>query len=489
MRRLALVASKIENPFINGSKTQARFRQMIRQIAKIIFAGPNQRHSSLGRRRAKSCTRTLRHLGGIQVDYCVRLRYHGESLRVPSGLRSRQLDAKPSNENPCTKSAALIRELPIAPRLPRAVDEVALLMTQSAPLAEFRIAPELRRCCYYWIVGTLIIDAGIYYALHVVAGRPFENLVAGWVVSGIAALATIVPLRWKLRVDGQGIRRHLLFRWDLWSWDDMASGRLKKTQSHTILDPARPWWRRTLTFGFMTPENIQIVVKAINAHYQLPAPPELPERLKIKYGFRRSAMFDQDGVHFRIKGLEKAYPWRDVQNVFIIRVDPLRRDFWSMQIILPDEEMEFKFITHQHGTSPSWRGASAELINEFLHHHVQIERISVAISGEPIANREQLERKLRELEKSGRSMRVMAGILLILIPSFLLWIWITASFAGALAMGALLALPSPAVIWVYRLHRARIKELKSQLDSQVLKEGKSEHALLEERISETISKK
>jgi hypothetical protein len=345
-------------------------------------------------------------------------------------------------------------------------------MTQSAPIAEFRIAPELRRCCYYVLVGVVVVAGTAYWLTCVLQARSLDNFYAICVILAGVAGAMMLPLRWRLRLDEQGLQRRLLIRWDLWSWDDMASGRLKKTQSHTLLDPARPWWRRTLSFGYMTQEHVQSVVRAINAYYRLPAPPELPERLTIKYSFRRSAMFDGDGVHLRIKGLEKAHPWRDVQNVFIVRADPVRRDFSSMQIILPDEEIELKLITHQHGTSPSWRGATAEVINEFVHQRVPAEKISVAISGEPIANRAQLERKLKELEKAERSMRILAGILLVLIPSFLIWIWITANLAGALAMGALMTLPSPVVIWVLRLHRTQVKQLRGQLDSLVNGEGK-----------------
>jgi len=336
-------------------------------------------------------------------------------------------------------------------------------MMQSAPIAEFRIAPELRRCCYYVIIAAIVFAGLIYYVMRIDGGRPIEDLITGWVMFGGIACASMLPLRWRLRIDGQGLQRLRLFRWDLWSWDDMASGRLKKRFPYKLVDPARPLWRRTLNLEYLGGENTQIVFKAINAHYRLPEPPELPERLKIKYGFRRTAILDEDGVHLRIKGLEKAYPWREVQNVFIVRLDSERRDFRSMHIILPDEEIELKFAGSQQGTV-CWREASSEEISEYLCRHVLTEKISVAISGEAIANRAHLERTLKEAEKQARETRLLLYFISVSIPCTVIAMWIGQGPYFALAMGTAICVQIlPIAIKLYWRNRARVKELEGQL--------------------------
>ena len=50
--------------------------------------------------------------------------------------------------------------------------------------------------------------------------------------------------------------------------------------------------------------------------------------------------------------------------MLIVRVDELRRDFASLQIVLPNDEIKLEYISQ---TNPSWRGAANEVINEFLY--------------------------------------------------------------------------------------------------------------------------
>jgi hypothetical protein len=341
-------------------------------------------------------------------------------------------------------------------------------MTQSDPIKEFRIAPEWRRCCYY---GLIAVPVGIGLAYFQVAlGRAIDGFLVMCVVFSGVAVAIVIPLRWKLRLDAQGLKRGRLFRRDSWTWDDFASGRLQKLYPQTLLDPDRPWWRRKLNLGFMSRDDIQIVFEAINAYYRLPEAPEVPDMLKIKYRFRRRATFDRDGIHLRFKGLEKAYSWLDVQNVSIVRMDTLRRDFSCLQIVLPDEEIKLERVSE---TNLSWRGATSEVINEFLYQHVWTEKINVAIAGQEIPNREQIERKLAELKKANRQMLIWITPQLIVIVGWLVWIGITEGFADALVVGAILSLCMSIFVGYYVLGRAQIKKLMGQLNSVTNGDGHS----------------
>ena len=115
----------------------------------------------------------------------------------------------------------------------------------------------------------------------------------------------------------------------------------------------------------MAKAEIARTMERINTHYRLPSPPQLPDDLEIRYGFRRSARFDAKGIQLQTAGQIGVYLWSDVHCVHITRMDPVRRDFRSLEIALPDREIELKLISHEYGASPSWRGATAEVVNGF----------------------------------------------------------------------------------------------------------------------------
>ncbi len=58
--------------------------------------------------------------------------------------------------------------------------------------------------------------------------------------------------------------------------------------------------------------------------------------------------------------------WGEVRRVYVTRPDPVRRDFTHLPVLLPGMEIEWKLVTHQGGTTPTWRGATAEEIHEML---------------------------------------------------------------------------------------------------------------------------
>ena len=346
-------------------------------------------------------------------------------------------------------------------------------MAHSDKITEFRIAPELRRCCFYMLIAVPVFISVLYYMNRVVLERPIDAFIVACIVFSVLACAMVVPLRWRLCLGTQGLKRRRLFRWDFWTWDDFASGRIQKLYQHTLLDPDRPWWRRRLDLGLLTREHIQIVYKTINDYYRLPKAPVPPDVLTIKYRFRHSAKFDSDGIHLRKRGLEKTYPWQEVKNVLIVRVDELRRDFASLQIVLPNDEIKLEYISQ---TNPSWRGAANEVINEFLYRQVPAEKIKVAIAGQEVPNREQIERELKELQETARRetrILVLTAGLFAPLTLGLLW-WFTEELVGTLGMGAMLSFGMGAIFVIVRMSiRVQVKELKNQLDSLMNGNGQS----------------
>ncbi|MGO8744618.1 MAG: hypothetical protein ACLQNE_01390 [Thermoguttaceae bacterium] len=330
-----------------------------------------------------------------------------------------------------------------------------------------RISPERRRCVYYVLASSIPLALVAFWVNELVGNKA----PASWVGPSVSVLllwmAMIVPLRWAMRIDDQGIARRLLFRWgDPWTGADFASGRIEKRYPHMLYDPARPWWRRRLSLDSLAATDIARAMQRINIYYRLPSPPQLPDVLQIKYGFRRSARLDASGIHLQGAHEFREYLWSDVRRVHITRMDPVRRDFKSLEIALPDRELELKLISTEYGTSPSWRGATAEVVNEFLVRHVPSQRIETDVAGERPARRSDVEKQLAKAKEDRRGPFRCLLIFGPFLVALMIWTAIAESVFKAAFMTALLAIPGVPLFWfVLREHRSRCLKLERQLAS------------------------
>lgn len=330
---------------------------------------------------------------------------------------------------------------------------------------EFRIPPELRRCCWYVIFSTVALAGVFYWVAKFVQNRGPADIAVGVIFFSLLAGAMWVGLRWRVRLDDNGVSRRLFIRWDLWSWDDLASGRIEKLHPFTLRDPNRPWWRRKLRLGFLSPEDTQTAFASINEHYRLPPPPNLPPTLSIRYGFRRTVTLDNYGVQLLVGDTPCECRWRDVRRINIMRMEPARRDFKSLLITLPDQEIELKLVTHQGGTSPTWRGATADEINEFLLKKVSEDRIHVSIEGQLPTTREHIQRELQTAQKKIRDLKIMLVIFLPLIFGSLAWLAIDGGLPKAAVMSIGFVAPAAMMVHLYRLQTKRLGELTERLNS------------------------
>src|SRR5688572_13289601 len=115
---------------------------------------------------------------------------------------------------------------------------------------EYSLAPELRRCCWYVIAAWPALAVVFFLVARFCAGRGPGDMAFGLALFSLLAVAPAALLRWRVRIDDQGVSRRLFWRWDVWTWADLASGRIRKLHPYKLLDPARPWWRRTLNLEF-----------------------------------------------------------------------------------------------------------------------------------------------------------------------------------------------------------------------------------------------
>ena len=168
-------------------------------------------------------------------------------------------------------------------------------------------------------------------------------------------------------------------------------------------DPSRPWWRRKLDLGLLGRDDRRQVIQAINAHYRLPDAPVVPESLSIRYRFNREATFEPAGIRHVVAGVTHVYGWHAVCGVMIERHDAVRRDFRTLDIELADPPTTIELWMH--GTNPSWRGATAEELSEFISRHAPAERIEIAIDGDYAATPRLAEKRLAALRKHERELR------------------------------------------------------------------------------------
>ena len=269
---------------------------------------------------------------------------------------------------------------------------------------EYRVAAAYRRCCWYLIAGTIALAAMVYLIVRFVLEEDPREITntRWWLVLAPVAL-TIVVYLWKLRVDEEGIWRRRGLWWDLWSWSDLASGRIRKVRAIELYDRDRPWWRRKLRIDYMASADVRAVWDAINAHYVVPPAVEVPDELTIRYRHRRSARLDGKGIELRHGDAVTHCGWDDVQRVRVLRLESSRRDFWTLRIQLPDERIELKHFDYR----PMWSGGTAEEVSEFLLTHVAADRIDELAAGEPWTNREDVEEALAQARKELRGVAIM----------------------------------------------------------------------------------
>ena len=326
----------------------------------------------------------------------------------------------------------------------------------------FRAAPHLRRCVIYLIVGfVLSLPLMVALAIFVTPNRWVGLVVVYGLV--VVLFSSFAPWwRWAVRIDDGGIVRRRLFRWDRWTWDDFASGRIEKRHPMEFIDPQRPWWRRKLTIGMLSNSDLKDVVGRINEHYRLPPPPMCPDVLRLNFALRKSVEFDAGRIRVKKPGGLTEFTWSDVSRLRIVRMDPLRRDFASLQLTFPGEEIELR---RGSDSRPFWTGASGEEVNEFLLAHVPPERVVIDIFGECPTQVVDIEELLQQARKSRMEMKGLLWFLALVLVGTLIWADIAEGIGVAIGLAIFeVSVFAPFLWFVYSQGRER-REQTAKLES------------------------
>jgi hypothetical protein len=335
---------------------------------------------------------------------------------------------------------------------------------------EFKLAPEYRRSALYMMVGSVLFT-GVAWWVESTVRRDSQYVVS--IGCALLGVSMIWPLAWRLELDGDGLARRRLWFFDRWNWEDFGNGQIQKGFRFALDDRQRPWWRRKLDLEYLTDIDRSSVLAAINEHYRLTEPPDRLDELSIKYAFRKTVKFGRSSIQFRDRGQPHDYRWADVRHLRLARLDALRRDFYELDLVLPDREIALRIRAGQHGSYPSWRGAPAEALNEFLLSHLPSDVVSIDIHGARPRHPIDIQRDLNHLKSDDRQLMFCLGFCSLLLVGDVVFSAISVSLMFAAIVGAIaLTVISPVLAFGIRERRARQRQLESWLgEAESVRQG------------------
>ena len=127
----------------------------------------------------------------------------------------------------------------------------------------------------------------------------------------------------------------------------------------------------------------------------------------LKFGFRKEVVIVPGGLFLREKGEESRYGWNEVQTLRIRRHSRIRRDFRSLDIVLPDRVVTFSARRHDGSLIRSWSGTgghetpTAEVLAGVLEQMIRKDRVQVISMTDAPATLEEWQDRRSSLDKKG----------------------------------------------------------------------------------------
>jgi hypothetical protein len=341
----------------------------------------------------------------------------------------------------------------------------------------FALRAELRRSAYYVLAATSLVPALLWWLRDLLPNYQarIPALLLGCCL--VPALGSFAVLRWRLKVDGSGISRRRLLRWDLWPWDAFQQGRVREAEdeSDCYILHEKPFWARKLTLGLFDDGDREEVAGKIRGTWVRQARPPLPPELRLRYGLRRVAILAAGSLVVRNGGVAQRFRWNEVQSLRIRRREHDRRDFHSLELALPGQTITLR-ISHQHGHAiRSWSGAdgsptpTAQELAGLLERCVPPNRIQVTALSGPARTIAEWQDLRSLLERDGRNLTFLRRIIWI-ADAFLILIVLAELYRERTSGLKFLALC--AIVWglfwaslrvMERVHRKAVADLESQV--------------------------
>jgi hypothetical protein len=339
----------------------------------------------------------------------------------------------------------------------------------------FAMKSEFRRCAIYALAAMLLIPLVGWWRRTL---RPDDNSGAPWaplVICSVMALGPIGILRWRLRVDESGISRRRLIGWDLWPWQTFALGRVldAENSSGSFILPEKRLWNRKLSIALIDDDDC-LRVQAMIDQVRVRSEPTLPGELRLRSGFRQQFVIDPGCLVVRDRKEECRYGWNEVELLRIRRRTRTRRDFSSLELVLPGRVVQFSVRHHQGQMIRSWSGLdgsptpSAEVLSGVLERCVSPDRVQVTALDESPRTITEWEDQRSILVRRGQELKLLnrmivgCGAVLLGLIAFELY------RDRSSAIGLLIMSPMLVLIWaVVRMLDRERKSAESALESQI----------------------
>jgi hypothetical protein len=337
------------------------------------------------------------------------------------------------------------------------------------------MAPEYRRSVVYVLIGLVVLTLVARWANQF---RPPENRPDPRVVAAIATVMAVAAgslLRWRLRVDGRGIARRRLVGWHLFGWDELASGRVSEgVYTGSYVFPDRPFWNRTLSLG-MIPEADRNAIQALILRVWVrPPEPEIPPELAFRFFFRNIARLGPGVLTIVHRGEEHRYAWGEVRALKIRRSERARRDFSSLELVLPDRTVTLRVVIDHGRANPSWSRVKGQpkpdpvTVAAALLAYVPRDRVVITSLSEPPLTLAEWDDRYTLLEKKEKELTSLRRVFWVALPFLLACCFWDTSRGWVPVVGMLVACSMYGVVFwaVYRSitagYRRSLKEFESQ---------------------------
>lgn len=295
------------------------------------------------------------------------------------------------------------------------------------PVREYYLRTELRRAVVWAMLGMVLLAALSLY-LRVRANKPLWdfNSVSGTIMFGAFALMLCQFLGPRLRIDQYGIWIRRLRKWECWSWDEFADGKIRiGMRPLTYESPEHPLFTHRLNLGAFEESDAQEIDSLVRSIW-MPAPSAIvPERLTVRVEWPNKATLtlSPEGITVAKKDRQSSYLWKELIGIDIWRSDARATFFRKMTIALPDQKVMVR-------TSRS----EAEMLLGYIHSAPNIAPTKVrdyALHGEPKtvdeweARRSLAAAHWNEMRRMQKIVCWVLGFTFVLIPFMFKWpIWV-----------------------------------------------------------------
>jgi len=290
-------------------------------------------------------------------------------------------------------------------------------MDDPAETVELKLAPELRRAAAYAGGGIVVCAVLADFLVSLSNEEPLDGIMLTLAVSSVLGWS----LWWwanhvRVRVDGAGVHRRILFHWQHWPWELFESGSASpKGYYGKFVFAGEPWYRKSVSIPSLSKGDGKRALEIVQSRYAPPAPEELPELVTFRPHLFKKIEISRKGIIIRRFGSEKRYQWDEVKKVVFHKPTRDHEDFQQLTCWVGDQ----KFGLACRGSDKQYLGAAPEKIAAYFEEFVAPERIVVCAADGPHSLSD-ADEQLATIRQQSRQMRIASWVAWIVVP-VVLW--------------------------------------------------------------------